>query len=448
MFPSIHKSPQREFMKIVHIDTYDTTGGAALATYRLHDGLRRLGHESLLVVATKSSDDPTVLKVVPKMAPSNHLRRRLRQAQIDASLRRYTRTRPIGYGAFSDDRTAYAADLARELPPSDVINLHWIANFVDYQSFFSTVPKDVPIFWRLSDMNAMTGGCHFDHDCGRHSSGCGACPQLGSSNSNDLSRQIWRRKEAVFGALGPERLHFVALNEWMADLVRRNPMLGKFQVTVVPNGVDTEVFAPRDGRAARNVLGIPQDALVVLFVAESITDRRKGFAVLVDALNGLKSCRNAFLLSVGRGSFQTDSGIPRCHVGHLKDRRLLSLVYSAADIFVVPSLQDNQPNTVLEAMACGVPVVASRAGGIADMVRPGITGQLSEAGDVKGLRDAMLNLLLDREKRAAMATACRSIVMNEYPLERQVRRYVELYERGLADRSRSVGVGTRAALAR
>jgi glycosyltransferase involved in cell wall biosynthesis len=385
-----------------------------------------------MLVAQKSSDDPTVVSIAPAMDMPNRLRRRVRHTRITHSFSRYRHSRPCGYELFSNDCSVYATDLLRQLPQCDVINLHWVAGFVDYHAFFSQSPKTVPIFWRLSDMNALTGGCHFDHGCGKHSSGCGACPQLGSNDASDLSSQIWHRKEATFKSLEPERLHFIALNRWMASLVERSPLYRRFEVTVVPNGVDTEVFAPRDRAAARDTLGIPQTASVVLFAADDVDNRRKGFAVLIDVLNRLPSLKSLFLLSVGRGPVSFETEIRSLHIGHVANRRLLSLVYSAADVYVVPSLQDNQPNTVLEAMACATPVIGFAVGGISEMVRPGITGELAPVADAAGLAEAILNLLSDSKRRAAMSAACRNLVIQEYQLEAQVRRYIELYERGLA----------------
>jgi glycosyltransferase involved in cell wall biosynthesis len=217
----------------------------------------------------------------------------------------------------------------------------------------------------------------------------------------------------------------------MAETVRRSPLLGKFPVTIVPNGIDTDVFAPRDAQAARKALGIPQDCHVVLFAAEAVGVRRKGFALLIRALNELRGLENLFLVSVGRGAPEFELAIPHLHLGHIDDDRQLSLIYSAADVYVIPSLQDNQPNTALEAMACGTPVVGFNVGGIPDMVRPGINGLLAPAGDVVSLRAAIVELVRCSEKREAMAIACRRIVMEEYTLVKQVRRYVALYESAL-----------------
>ena len=422
-------------LRIVHLNTYDVTGGAALATYRLHKGLCQLGHDSSMLVADRKSDDPTVLAMAPRRDITSRLRWRLREKQINLSFSRYGSTRPAGYELFSDDRSIYGDIVLRQLPSCDIINLHWIAGLVDYQSFFSAIPRSVPIFWRLSDMSALTGGCHFDHGCGRHETGCGACPQIGSNDAHDLSHQIWQRKRSVFNSLEPERLHIIALNRWMADMVSRSPLLRKFPVTIVPNGVDTDVFAPRDPRTARDVLGIPQDARVILFAADSITNRRKGFALLDKALRGLRDFNNLFLISVGRGTPQVDTDIPHLNLGHVENDRLLSLIYSAADLYALPSLQDNQPNTALEAMACGTPVVGFDTGGIPDMVRPGITGLLAPVEDVTSLCRAIADLLQCSDTRMAMGAACRRIVLKEYRRDTQIRRYIELYEGSLPQTS-------------
>jgi glycosyltransferase involved in cell wall biosynthesis len=217
----------------------------------------------------------------------------------------------------------------------------------------------------------------------------------------------------------------------MAKMVSRSPLLGKFPVTIVPNGIDTEVFAPRNTQAARSALGIPQGCTVVLFAAEAVGVRRKGFALLLRALNELRSSKNLLFVSIGRGVPEIESTIPHLHLGHIDDDHQLALIYSAADVYVIPSLQDNQPNTALEAMACGTPVVGFNVGGIPDMVRPETTGLLAPVGDVVRLRAAIVELLRCPEKRAAMATACRRIVMEEYTLAKQVERYVELYESAL-----------------
>ena len=415
-------------MKIVHVSTEDITGGAARAAYRLHTGLRRLGHDSSMYVLNRRSKDPHVTAFDASMDWTSRVRRRFRREQIAHDFAKYLQSRPVGFELFSDDRSPCGATIVPQLPPCDVINLHWIAGFVDYKGLFGVLPHRIPIVWRLADMNALTGGCHYDHDCGRFKNGCGACPQLGSSDAEDLSRRVWQRKQEAFSALRPNMLHVVALCRWMSALVKDSPLLSRFPVTLIPNGVDLEEFAPRDRRMSRNVLGIPQNAHVLMFVSDDLTNRRKGFSLLIEALSAMTQYPDLFLVSVGTGQPPMTGCIPCLHLGHVNNDRWLSLIYSAADVFVIPSLQDNLPNTVLESMACGTPVIGFAVGGISDMIRDGRTGLLVPPQDVAGLRNAMVRLIRDSSARVSMSEESRRIAVDEYSRELQVQRYSELYK--------------------
>lgn len=415
-------------MRIVHLSTNDQRGGAARAAYRLHRGLLRLGLDSRMLVLNRDSDDPNVAAVKRPRALPARLRQGLRAHQIRRSFAPYKLTRPRGLEPFSDDRTRFGADLLGQIPPCDAITLHYVASLLDLPAFFGAAPARTPVIWRLSDMNAFTGGCHYDEECGRYAQQCGACPQLGSHDPRDLSFQIWERKRAAYRAVPPGRLHIVALNRWMADSVRRSSLLADVPVTIIPNGLDTAEYAPRDKASARDVLGIPQSARVVLFVAASLENRRKGFAQLAQALAGIQAeIPDIFLVAIGKGTPPIDPAIPHLVLGPLSQDRLLSMVYSAADLFVIPSLQDNQPSTVLESLACGTPVVGFAAGGIVEMVRPGQTGALAPVGDVAGLHAAMVELLANDEHRRRLGENCRRIALEEYAQEIQARRYAELY---------------------
>jgi glycosyltransferase involved in cell wall biosynthesis len=415
-------------VKVVHVNADDVAGGAARAAHRLHEGLRRQGHDSCLFVSRKRSHDPTVVVLRPSVRFTARLRRRLAGRWIDGRLAHYTSSCPPGYERFHGERTAFGAELVAQLPSADVVNLHWIAGFVDYRAFFGRVPQHTPVVWTLHDMNPFTGGCHYDLGCGRYAEGCGSCPQLGSSRQEDLSHQVFQRKRRIFERIDAGRLHLVALNDWMAAEVKRSVLLRRFPVTVIPNSLDTEVFAPRERALARDVLGLPRDARVVLFVATSIHNRRKGFALLTRALAGLQDTDDLCLLSLGAGQPGADPGIPHVHLGVVENERLLSLVYSAADLFVIPSLQDNLPNTVLEALACGVPVVGFEVGGIPDMIQHGVTGLLVPAADAEAMGRAVRHLLEDESSRAEMADRGRRVAADEYALEVQALRYARLYE--------------------
>ncbi len=415
-------------MNILHLNTHDISGGAARAAHRLHTGLGRLGHDSTMFVAHRRSSDPHVVSFEPPAPSPPGFLARLRRRLLPP--RRPAYTRLPGYDAFSNDRAAHGPELLAQMPPADVINLHWVATFVDYHTFFEAVSR--PVAWTLHDMNPFTGGCHYTAGCSRYNRGCGACPQLGSTDPDDLSRHIWQRKQDLFTRLPPGRLHLVALSRWMAEQVQNSALLSNYPLSIIPNGLDTAIFAPQNRAFTRRVLGLPPAARVLLFAAGRSDNHRKGFDLLAEALAHLDDLPDLFLLSVGSSRPVLKSGLPHMHLGHLANDRLLALAYSAADVLVIPSRQDNLPNTVLEAMACSTPVVGFEVGGIPDMVRPGVTGLLAPPEDAPALGRAIAELLADPAAWAEMSANCRRVAVAEYSLEVQARRYVELYETMLA----------------
>jgi glycosyltransferase involved in cell wall biosynthesis len=414
-------------MRILHVATNDLAGGAARAAYRLHQALRRQGHDSWMYVANRSSADPNVIAFTPTRSPFGRAQRALRRWQLQRELQPYVGQRPAGLEPFSDDRTIYGDDPIRHMPDCDIINLHWIAGFIEIAGLLRRATRSTPVVWTLADQNPYTGGCHYDEGCGRFATACGACPQLGSTETADLSARIAARKRVAVAAVAPGGLHIVALSRWIADEVRRSTVMAGVPVSVIPNSVDTDLFAPGDRAAARHALGIPAEARVLMFAADSLENRRKGFAKLTQALAGLDSSAQLLLLSLGEGKPSIGTAIPYLHLGHVDSDARLVAAYRAADLFVLPSLQDNLPNTALEALACGTPIVAFAAGGIPDMVRPGLTGLLAPVGDVEGLRDAIRTLLDEQAAREALRHTCRSVAVREYGAELHAQRYMQLY---------------------
>ncbi|BCA54125.1 glycosyl transferase family 1 [Nitrospira sp. KM1] len=424
-------SPLRQAMKIVHLSTYDIKGGAALSAYRLHSGLSVIGHDSSMVVKYRSGQDPKVMEYVLPMNLSSRFQRRVRRNAIVKSLKPYVRTRPPGFELFSEDRTPYGDSVVQQVPACDVMNLHWVAAYVDYERFFPTASRRAPIVWTLHDMNAVTGGCHYDMECGSYRQQCGSCPQLGSREEHDLSRQVWERKKAVMSGIDPRRICIVTPSRWLGQVVANSSIFGRFRLEIIPYGINLEDFAPRDCASARDVLGIPQNAKVILFLAEAVDNRRKGFEFLAKALLGCeRSVDRLWLLSVGNNAPRIEAGVQGSHLNYVGNDRFLSLAYSAADVFVIPSLQDNLPNTVLEAMACGVPVIGFDVGGVRDMVRHEKTGLLVKPGDIDGLRAAIVSLLTNgaNNRSRSMGLYARQIALEEYPLVLQAQRYGDLYK--------------------
>jgi glycosyltransferase involved in cell wall biosynthesis len=414
-------------VKIVHFSTSDGVGGAARAAYRLHKGLLRLKQDSILSVQTRESDDPTVVGLNLSGSTVDRLRRRWRRTVIRKQARELAGQHRAGGSYFSDDRSEHLADALRQAPACDVLNLHWVSGFLDIQTFFSSVPKSRPIVWTLHDMNAFTGGCHYDAGCGRFACRCGACPQLNSGNEQDFSRQSWNRKRAAYGSRN-SKLHLVTPSKWLAGEAQRSGLLSSVPVTVIPNGLDTEVFQPRDQKMARDLLGIPFDSQVILFLADWLGESRKGFGLLRQALERIPDKSRLTLLTIGRGATGEAFKFPTFKMEYLDNDRFLSLVYSAADIFLLPTLQDNLPNTAVEALSCGVPVVAFDVGGLPEIIRDGVEGRLVPAGDIPAFADAIWRTLGHPETLAQMKVNARQRAVQEYEVELSAQRYVDLYQ--------------------
>jgi len=415
-------------MKILHLSNFDGGDGASIAAGRLHAGLLRCGHDSTMFVAERRTDGLRVERFAPANGFRSRLRHRVRSVSLARNLGRYRSTRPAGRELFSDDRTPYGGELVDQLPDADVITVHTIRRFADYAAFFEAVPRRAPIVRTLHDMNFFTGGCHTNEGCQRYMERCGACPQLGSSRPNDLSRKIWQRKREGLSHVPPGRLHVVAASEWMAQAARRSSLARNLPIRVIPFGLDTEVYSPKDSTAARAMLGIPQDTRILLFVAEPLGRRIKGFAFLAEALEGASSRDRFLLVTMGSGATPVPVPVPHLPLGHIRNEHLRAMVYSVADLCIVPSLQENFPLTALEAVACGTPVVASATGGLPEIVRPEVTGLLAPVRDVAALRTAIVSLLNDRERHARMRASCRQTALAEYGLDLYVSRYVTLYE--------------------
>ena len=406
----------------------DISGGAARAAFRLHQSLGRVGHNSTMLVQHQESQDPSIVHFAPPLALPTRLRRIARRSFLRLNHKLHYSSRPVGASFFSDDRSEHGADVLGQLPPTDILHLHWIAGFFDYEDFFEQLPASLPVVWTLHDMNPFTGGCHHAGSCQKFLRSCGGCPELGSQREKDLSSAIWHRKRVAYTNLSSGKFSIVTPSRWLANQARQSSLVRNFSIDVIPNGLDTQSFTPRHRETARDLLGIPTEGKVLLFVSAYLDDRYKGLPLLLEAIERLRGVPDLFLLIIGQGEPFTGLRVPNKMLGFLQDEKSLSLAYSAADIFALPSLADNFPNTALESLACGLPVVAFDVGGVSDIVRHGCTGLLAEAGNSQALSLAIEELMNNPDRRVQMSMNCRRVAVTEYALEAQAGRYIELYE--------------------
>jgi glycosyltransferase involved in cell wall biosynthesis len=371
-------------------------------------------------VRFKETADPRVASYLPPAILARRAVRLLRRMHLAREAQKAGKI-----GEIFDDRAEYGGDEHRALPDCDVVNVQFSQGFLDHPSFFRDLPADKPVVVTLHEMSWFTGGCSYAGPCTRFHDRCGSCPQLTARGEDDFSRRAWERRRSAFAARPTGKLHFVANSHWTAAMARSSSLLRNYPVTVIHLGVDTDVFRPLDHNASRAAFGIPAGIPVVAFCAASVADERKGIRYLVDAVEQL--LEKPFLLTWGRSFPSALEGIPHLHLGNIDSEHLMAFTYNGADIFVMPSLEEAFGQTALEALACGVPVVAFSAGGIPDMVRPDKTGLLVEVGSAPGLASAMLHLLEDRELRSRLGREARLMVEREFSFERNAMAYQKLY---------------------
>lgn len=391
-------------------------GGTAVAGYRLHRSLLERGVDARLIVGNRTTHDDSV----EQLRAWRTLRRPLK-----AALRRVGLNELDGISAFSLSR--HPSFLAAQV-------VHYHAIHGDYFSYpvMAHLTGARPSVITLHDMWPLTGHCSFSFGCGRWRSGCGSCPHLDAfpAVERDATALEWRLKDRVWAA---SRLTVVSPSRWLAGLAR-DSMLGRFEVEVVPHGIDTSTFAPVDRGAARRALGLPVDAPVLLFGAAFVADRRKGPDLFLNAVAKLpERHREATTVALmghwGRslGAEISKLGCAVADFGFVGTDRLKSVVYSAADAFVFTSRADNSPLTILESLACGTPVVAFDVGGVGELVGDGTNGLLAPPEDAEALSGAIATLIETPELAARLGSAARSRVESDHPEELAARRHIELY---------------------
>ncbi len=413
-------------MKAVIVNKSDIQGGAARAAYRLHTGLREIGVDSKMLVDNKISDDPNVYGPEGKI---NKSWSKVRPFMDRIPLKLYDWQKTPFHPAWIG-RNIIGHELVKK---TDVINLHWIAGgFLSIKGISRLAKVGKPIVWTLHDMWALTGGCHYSAECERYTNCCGACPQLNSDKDNDITRKIWRKKRRAYKGLN---LTIVTPSRWLAECAKRSSLLSDLKVEVIPYGLNTDIFKPIEKLAARNILNLPKNKKIILFGAiNATTNRLKGFKYLKRAISELEKMKtfneDELCLVIFGASYSKDmEKIPFeiRFLGRLYDDFSLKLSYSAADTFITPSLQDNFPNTVMESLSCGTPVVSFSIGGMPEMVEHQMDGYLSEYKDSQSLAEGIKWILEDENRALKLREAARKKAVEKYSLEIQAGQYKSLY---------------------
>lgn len=405
-------------MKVCQINYSDIDGGAARAAYRIHHALRRSGVDSTMMVNVAFSGDWTVQG--PKSLVAKLLNRI--RPQISTVARSLFRTaNPIIHSP-----AILPSSWPRRLNASnaDVLHLHWVAG--EMMSIADIARLNKPIVWTLHDMWTFCGAEHYTDDV-RWLEGYRKDNRPAHEAGFDLNRWTWIRKQKHWR----HPMHMVTPSQWLADCVRDSALMREWPVSVVPNPIDTDRWQQIDQALARKLLGLPQNIPLVLFGAlGGGRDPRKGFDLLLKSFAHLRGDNPALDLVVfGQLAPRNppDLGFPIHYTGHLHDDLSLRVLYSAADLLVIPSRQDNLPNTGVEAYACGTPVVAFNTGGLPDIVDHKRTGYLAEAFDVVDLAHGIKWVLANAET-AALSKNAREHAIAKFSYPVVARQYKKIYE--------------------
>ena len=404
-------------MKVLHFSTYDILGGAARAAFRIHKSLETK-IDSIMAVNGKLSDEYRV--ITPSSASQRFLIKVLTQLNYQPG-KYLSKNNNL---MFSNGLlyTPSQQKILREVNP-DIVNLHWINEGLISIKKIKTLNR--PTVWTVHDMWPITGGCHYTVGCESYKSKCGKCPQLKSKSAYDLSTFVFNRKKKL-----GNKITFVAPSLWMKDCIQQSALFRESQVHQIPYPINLEIYKPRPKNFLRELFGLPLDKKLILFGAMNLQDERKGFKHLLSAIEHLGDLenfvKNTELVVFGSSKPQVElNRVFKTHyLGKLADEFSISLVYGACDVFLAPSTQDNLPNTVIESLACGVPVVAFNIGGMPDMVTSGFNGYLAEPFLSEDLSNGIVEVLQHTD---VLAQNSRQKAVQQFSPDKVSEQYLRLY---------------------
>lgn len=405
-------------LKVLHLVAGELSGGAARGAYWLHQAQREIGIDSTLVTSGRDNlgDDSVVA-----LGASNVSRLKFALLNRLGNLPTffYRKRKPWIFN------TGFAGIDFTKLPEfreADLIHLHWVNGLVSMRTL-RKVKK--PIVWTLRDMWPFTGGCHYAVGCERYKTGCGACPQLQSKRSTDLTRLVVANKRALL----PKQLRVVGISHWLSDCASSSRVFADFPVQTISNNIDTQAFSPIDQQTARQILALPKDKKIILVGAQRVTDFYKGFGLFVDAIERIQR-DDIYVLTFGREANQAMQPLDHTstHLGFLADALSLRLVYSAADLFVAPSLMDAFGKTLAESLSCGTPVVCFDATGPKDIVDHQKTGCKAKPFEAEDLAKGIEWVLdLPRDQYEKMRFHSRERARTHFDSRVIAKQYHELY---------------------
>ncbi|MBP5302475.1 MAG: glycosyltransferase family 4 protein [Bacteroidales bacterium] len=410
-------------MNVLLVNTSETTGGAAIACGRILKALRGEGIDAHMMVRNAERRGEGVIPV------GNWLNRRwcfLRERAAIWAAKGFSRD-----NLFYVDIANSGIDITRSkaFRKADIIHLHWInQGFISLNGLEKIVASGKPIVWTMHDMWPFTGLCHHADSCTRYNAECHDCPLLPKRGFKDLARDTFERKAEI---LEKADITFVGCSKWLAGLCSKSRIAEGHRVVAIPNPIDTSAYAPMDKTEVRRKLGLPEDKKLILFCSVKTTDIRKGMKYFQDSCRMLQdSAPDEFeVLILGKDSETLGSmlALPSHPLGYVGGGASLAEYYNAADVFVTPSLQENLPNTIMEALCCGIPCVGFDIGGIPEMIDHLSNGYVARYKSAEDLARG-IKWVLDEADYPVLSHNAREKVVSTYSQTVVARQYISLFQ--------------------
>lgn len=392
-----------------------SNGGAAKACIRLHESLLKQGVESHILFLEKGDIDNKNIHFYPgeKISIWNRIlyKLRIQKQWWEVSSSRLKNVQPQQFPFTFPDVDIHLEDLPM-LESFDIIHLHWVSNFVNNCRFFDKVKK--PIVWTLHDMNPFTGGCHYALSCNKYLSECEICPQIEGIRNANFAHQNWKIKKKSFQN---SKLSIVSLNTWMSEKAKESSLLSGFRHLTIPNSIEIDTFYEKHKSVEKKI--------VLGFVSSYLT-LGKGYDILLEAWDEISMKHPEITLLYIGAEIPEVSFKNVIYRGNLKTNFELADFYNAIDILILPSREDNLPNVMLEAMACGTPVIAFENGGMKDYIENGITGILAGNPGKENLISALSDYL--NNKYNFSHSLIRKFAEAKFHPDEQASQFISLYQ--------------------
>ena len=412
-------------MRILIVNTSERTGGAAVAANRLMKALNNNGAKAKMLVRDKETETLTVV-------PLPHSPR-LRWHFLWERLVIFCRLHFSRQHLFEVDIANAGYDITKlpEFQEADVIHLHWVnQGMLSLKGIQKILQSGKPVVWTMHDIWPVTALCHVTLGCQHFTSQCGNCRLLpGGGSSHDYSTTIWQRKQRM---LADENIYFVACSHWLESEAKRSALLKGQKITSIPNPIDTRIYKRGNKQEARQRLGLPLDKKLILFASQRVTNVNKGMDYLIEACRQLQISDAAVVILGGHAEeVVSQLSLEAYPLGYVNDEQRIVDVYHASDVFVLPSLSENLPNTIMEAMACGVPCVGFKVGGIPEEIDHRRNGYVAEYRSAEDLARGIRWILAEADYEELSKNAVQKVVQN-YSKQSVALKYLDVYHQAQA----------------